>query len=860
MKPYIKYGNILTLKFTLDVVLSKRRFKTFFFNFNQLKIMRAYLLLLLCFNFIISVTAQTIGSDQELMEEELMEVPIEEVKTDENTIWQFKENGKIGFKVNKQVVVQPIYDEVYYLNKESFIVKKGQFYGVIDKTFHPIIPIKYDKLEKKYFGNYILATKNNKQGTFDIDGKKILSVKYNNIVYCNPELNIGLIKDEDENIFFIYKNEKKLKAPLSKVSVYKNAIIARTDNKFGVLGESGIIIPFEFDAIAENLKNLRLNKTELMLNKSNYDINLLTVYKEDKYGLITPEGKEILPTIYNKIAFDSGRNLYNLTKEDKKGIYFKTSKTLLPTIYDNTYTSGRRFVILTKDKLKGAINYNGEIILPIEFDNISVHGLSTSFKVSKNKKVGWYNNKGEVIIPPLYDEMDDFYQSGFSNFYEVRIGKQKGIIAKNGETILPVEFEYVFPKSNFFIAMKDDKRGLYNKQGKQILPVEYNSINETSTKQSNLLYATNTNSTIFINKKTGTQLFDQGFKGFGYIYNQNKLINPFNENGKTFLLVQSMREKFGVIDETNLTINIPLIYDQILQKFETDNATYYIAKKGHKFGVINHQNKTIIPFDYQFIEFGFMSSYIIESINFVAKKNNKFGLLDLKGNQLIPFKYKALTKISLDNLFKAKAGEHYKLINLEDKTLNAGPFDQIANFESNEAQTFYNGEMRVINKDGKFLTPNIAMQPHNGFDTFEALKLELIDALNDKNDDALKLFAKKIAPSKHLLRYVSKNIFNDKPLSTIDTDYAVKRYYDLLLEFKYRTWNDERFYDKSRLMRIDEFTYHRTYYGHSIVTNTRRSDPAYGDTRILEKLLRKSIKINGYWISSFFMDRRFYRN
>jgi len=193
-------------------------------------------------------------------------------------------------------------------------------------------------------------------------------------------------------------------------------------------------------------------------------------------------------------------------------------------------------------------------------------------------------------------------------------------------------------------------------------------------------------------------------------------------------------------------------------------------------------------------------------------------------------------------------------------------FDEVANFEeqderyyrgntSYQALTFRNGKMRVIDDKGKYLTAETEMQAHKGYKSFDELKQALIKALDSDGDELLKDFANKIAPSEHLLFYLNKNIFNDNKLESIYIPNIKERYLNVLLLFKYRYWKDSSSfrYDRTSLTDVSDFNHY--YYGY--LTNYRHTDHAFGNVKYLEKILRNAVKINGFWISTYFMKHYF---
>jgi len=210
-------------------------------------------------------------------------------------------------------------------------------------------------------------------------------------------------------------------------------------------------------------------------------------------------------------------------------------------------------------------------------------------------------------------------------------------------------------------------------------------------------------------------------------------------------------------------------------------------------------------------------------------------------------------------LFKAKANGFYQLINGQGVVLNNGPFDEIANFERRNAGqialTFLNGKMKVLNDKGKFIEAENPMQPHNGYKTFEELKLAFIRAMESPEDKLLENFSAKIAPSPHILYYLKEDIFTKRPLRYVDPAAISEQYFQELRRFKHTTINNQSNFEYSRksLTNIVDYT---VYDESGFVTNFRSSNQDFGD-RLFERIFRHAIKINGFWISSYFMHQSF---
>lgn len=169
------------------------------------------------------------------------------------------------------------------------------------------------------------------------------------------------------------------------------------------------------------------------------------------------------------------------------------------------------------------------------------------------------------------------------------------------------------------------------------------------------------------------------------------------------------------------------------------------------------------------------------------------------------------------------------------------------------ALSFYQGKMRPIDQHGKFLAAATEMVPHQGYKTFDELKAGLIAALDSKDQKVLEQFVARICPSAHTLYFLKYNDFNRQPLGRLDVASLRETYLQALLNFKAEQW-DTGIYDRARLTGVTDFTEHKERY----VGNSRREDHAFGD-RFMEMLLRNAMKVNGYWISTYFMHRNFGR-
>jgi len=832
-----------------------------------MKIFQLFFLVLLQ----LSLNAQVPPSrDAEKDEEESMEVMMEPGDPDSEPDWEntdvqyYKKDNRYGFKIGDSIVVPPIYDNVYQV-EDAILVYKGNKMGVLSNKGKLIVPIMYDSISIVYQNRITYHVKlNNSYGVFNREGKKILSPVYKHIYFCWPEEATSLVENTLGEKQLVFGNESIFPERLDNIILYNNGVIASKEGKYGFVKDGIVKIPFEYDSIFSGFHNMyrpgypensRKSKKDFMIDQR--DLKQVIVFKNNKYFIMSTAGEMLMDDGCDNINYDPSRRIFHLKKDNRRGVYFEDNAKKLDIIYQPIYTDGVTFITVQKDHKKGIFDYSARLIVPIEYDEVSNMAFGSGFKVTKNNKVGWLDTKGKEILPVKYDEIYDFSDGDeFQNLYKVKIDTLFGVVDNLGKTIVPARFEHLFVKGKLFMTIQHSKWGVYTKEGVKLYEPVMDYISQSNTEGSYLLFLHSAKRGGIIDEK-GNKLFDNNLIRIDYLLNEDGLYNPITNNGIYCLLLENDKGKAGIFDEQKKQLIIPFEYDGIEQKFEKNNRTYLLARKGKKYGIITDQNKIVIPFEYDAISFDKLQNNSEEAsaaIEVAAKKLGKWGVINFSGKVLIPFEYTSIRKVSEYNLYKVKKGNTYCLMNGSNKVLNPGPFDDIALFEESEALSFYQGKMHVINKNGKFERDIVDMNMHVGYATFEDLKQDLIKALNSKDDQLIVDFCVKIAPSKHLLYYLKENVFSKEDLYYVDIDRIIKIYTKELLEFKYRYWKSE-WYNQSSLTQVKDFTLN----DRGIVTNARVEDEAFGDTRFMEKLLRNAIKVNGYWISTYFMFRNFDR-
>lgn len=790
----------------------------------------------------------------------------------------YQKDGKYGFVYPKGVEQPAIYSKINF-GPNGFVIKKGELYGIAGKTGDVIGNIVYDSIGTIYDRAYIVKKKD-KYGIISNEGNNILSIKYDKILSANKF--VSFVQGKYSPIQMVFNDQEKVFAPkIEYAALYTDLAIIKANGKFGVVNKQ-LVVPLEYDSIF--VSSMETNGTSTRARRNTprtspidrfgdfYHETLLTIQKGNKYGLAESDGTVVYAADNDAVYNQRMYKYYMVKKDNLHGIYFIASRKKTEIEFERVYADGVGYVMATKNRKAGVFDLQGKQIVGFEYDPEFIMQYRVGFRVTKNKKRGILGKNGEILVPLVYDDVDPFYESELGGLVKVKSNEKFGIINLKGEIIIPVEFEWIGEEKGYLKVVTFDKRfGLYEKTGKVIVPAEYKWITDSDTKNSNIIVLKKDDHTYnFLNKNTRQVLLKENVSDYGYIHDQDGLLNPFSATNKYLLFVKGKNGKMGLLNEMTGKLDVPMSYDEIIQRFDGERATFYSVRSGKKYGLIDEKNKPVIPLQYDAIHIDLMhpeeNKSSIPAYSVVVAKGNKFGTVNLANQVLIPFKYTTLQRISYTGLYKAKAGSHYQIINSKNETISQGPFDEVANFEvvdksdyagslKQQALTFYKGNMRVIDDKGRFVNSEVAMQPHNGYKTFNELKWALFKALNSQDDILLKDFAAKIAPSQHILFYLKENLLSKKSLSYTDVNSIKEKYFDDLLTFKHRYWNsDSRLrYNGASLTEVTDYT----FYDDGLVRNNRSSDHAFGDTGFMEKVLRNSFKINGYWISSYFMLRNF---
>ena len=397
----------------------------------------------------------------------------------EKTTLKYSQDGKYGIiSIDGKKITNAIYEEIDTLQfKEGeLVVKKDGKYGIINIKGATIVKEQYDGIEAdKYYEENIGYKKDGyitketteegyRYGYINSSGKKLIDNKYNELYRITE---------------------------ISSNDIYT---ICAENGKYGLMKNGKKVIPNEYQA--------------LVYNESN---NTVTALKGKNYGVISIEGKEIVPFEYKQIdvsgdyiyattidenekVFDSNGNEANIEPETaivnventNYKIYIQTenSKTNYKILKDNKELTKNEYIYIEylKDKYFTACNAEGKLGVIDENENTKIDFKYTTIQkiegtdllqaTQDNNTIEIYSKEFQKI-----SELDNAKIEQNDNYIKLYNNDEIKYIANEGRELKNTE---LFKDNKIFAIKQNDKWGFADANGKIIVECKYDEVTEVN--------------------------------------------------------------------------------------------------------------------------------------------------------------------------------------------------------------------------------------------------------------------------------------------------------------------------------------------------------------------------------------------
>ena len=408
---------------------------------------------------------------------------------------KYKKYGIIDLLGNN--IIPITYDCIEFTGN-NFILKLGKKYGVFNDKGEKIIDFIFDTITSTENNNYIVSKNISKNkttfGLINSKGEAVFDAIYTSILEINSstfKVSLGgvsyLINEKEAIISPKYESID----PLDFSAVSKNTLLVKSKNKSGIINSKGeLLIPLLYE-------DIELAGDNFIVSNNLPKIGI-------QFGIIDLKGKVILPIKYKTINYtikdlfiiDINSNPKSSTQNNR---LFKSSSNSFLTndSYDEMSHIGNGIFHVVKNEMVGFINDLGVVIVsPIyqkdfvgayyregdggdyypepeggdgdyeescyisvnreeNLANFDMTNNSDLLKVQLQDKIGYINQKGNIIIPIIYSFGDDF-RNGITSV--TTQDDKKIVIDVKGTTIIEnADIIYFYNNSKYALIKSESE-------------------------------------------------------------------------------------------------------------------------------------------------------------------------------------------------------------------------------------------------------------------------------------------------------------------------------------------------------------------------------------------------------------------
>ena len=450
-----------------------------------------------------------------------------------------------------------------------------------------------EKVTKNY--QYFAIYAQNKWGIINQEGEEVITPSYQEMI---------IIPDEEKEVFLCTYDIDE------QTGEYKTKAINSKDEE----------IFTEYDSV-EAIDNIDKN------NNLWYEKNVLKVCKNEKYGLIDFNGKELLPIEYDEITtLDGMENSIIIKKDGKVGLVNDNGSIIIDANYKEikplgeTYKEG--YVTIDESDKYGVVSATKRQILENKYDEISSVYLKDYYLVKENGKKELINSDGNVILNSGFDDI----KSATTNGVIFVKNNLCGEINASGEITLEAKYQDLKEvKEGKYIAKQNDKYGIIDNVGNEQLAFEYAGI--TYNEKADLFFAEDS--------EYNTSIIDDI-----YVVKATGILSEVNDEDEYIRMRVNDDYKYYDFkgEETENT--------KVLK-----NNTIFLDKQNGKYGYVDKKGNSVTEYIYDDATEQNKYGYV------AVKKDGLWGSLDKNGKEVIEPKYELEDNLKIDFIGKWHLGE-----------------------------------------------------------------------------------------------------------------------------------------------------------------------------------------------------------
>ncbi len=439
--------------------------------------------------------------------------------------------------------------------------------------------------------------------------------------------------------------------------------------------------PPSTESLIQELQDYLKNK-EFSKQVKEFGENRFVQNEDYTWTLVSTNGKRLIETKFEIVIVASNKQNFTGKEVNKPGfnVYDQLGKAIFKENFQNIYPHIRdKYVFFNSGKYRGVATLDGKILIPAKYDQISQHQKAWVVQLGELK--GVLNEKGKVLIRPKYKSLNIAYSNDKHIYSFVRDNNGELTILKNSKVFQKLGIKYYqYANEKIF----DGRYVYYNHQLIDLKKKQF----------------------LFCGDKIKIETH-QNVKNLFSITDKNREHWFFYEKGETIINVP-VNSKASRLSFTNNLAVVGL-------KTDKKNPMGY---KVYKTGLLNDELKWEIEPRYNS-----MSSIKETNLFIVKNQEHKYGVIDTEEKIIIPFEYLYINSLGKQLLaFRNKQSKIAEILDQSGKKL----FE--ANIEHKSIQTNSMGYSAYREKDNKRVLLNDRFEEiyGKGFNNYGAFGKEAI--------------------------------------------------------------------------------------------------------------------------------------
>jgi len=269
-------------------------------------------------------------------------------------------------------------------------------------------------------------------------------------------------------------------------------ILARKGSRFGFLSWTGkVVVPFDFeDAFVFNdgMAPAKKNGKYGVINASGkpmipYEYEKVRelgdkyyfAVKNGKSHLLNSSGQTLLTTVLYDLIFPPTEDFMVVKKNEKYGVIGMDGKEILPLTFSSAYVLSSLFFYAEDGTNQFGYTSTGKLLFKRKYEGHQTSSFQHPIAFKEGGLWGFYDKWGKVAIPPQFSE----YKPVTFRYIRVKKGDSYGVLGADGTFLVPAKYEVLEIDQtglNVCLVKSAGYYGLLNTYGKAITSEKYTFI------------------------------------------------------------------------------------------------------------------------------------------------------------------------------------------------------------------------------------------------------------------------------------------------------------------------------------------------------------------------------------------------